>query len=106
MRLSKTLFALSALTFAAPLAASNGVMVEFSLNKSELASTESRQVLLDRMTQFATAECKASSFLMTRNAVKSCADDLMGQFLKEIGDDGLTLLAEAHTREVYRSASR
>lgn len=106
MRLLTTLSALSILALSAPQAVSAGEIVEFSLNENELNSPESRQVLLERMTRFSTSSCKSTSVLVTRSAVKGCADELLKQFVKEIDHDALSLLAGVRTNDAYRSASR
>ncbi|MEL6529092.1 MAG: UrcA family protein [Pseudomonadota bacterium] len=104
MRLTKILLVPVFAALATSQVASAGEVVEFTLKKSELSTPEQREVLLDRIERVSAESCHSSSDLVTRTAIKACTEDLASQFVKNIDDDSLTMLAQKRESTVYRSA--
>lgn len=106
MKVSKSLIAGAFISLAAPAMASGGEMVTFSFMKSELETSDSRQLLLDRITAHSMRACDTGTIFATPDAVRRCADDLREQFIKAIDDDALSLLARSEEKVQFRTARR
>jgi len=94
------------LAMVVPHVAFAGEIVHFSLREDELATPAKRELLLDRIEKVSVQSCKRGSVLATRASRSRCADDLTNQFVQAIDNDALTLLVEAQTGAVYRTAHR
>lgn len=106
MKLSQTAFAGAVFLISAPLAAQQGKVITFSFTKSELATEETRRVLLERMEAHSFKSCSSPSPMVSIKAKKKCAIDLRDQFLEEIDDEALTLLVQSESDEPFHTALR
>lgn len=106
MKLTQTSFAGALLLLSAPLAAQQGRVVTFSFTESELASEETRRVLLERMEAHSFRSCSSPSPMVSIEAKKKCAVDLRDQFLEAIDDEELTLLVQSESRLPFHTARR
>jgi UrcA family protein len=92
MQKAKTLLAATFIIVATPQLANASAVAEFQFKKSELATAEQRNLLIDRIERSSEQTCEKASRLMTKSAVDSCAADLVAKFVEAIGDDSLIQL--------------
>lgn len=106
MKITQTSFAWALLLLSAPLAAQQGKVVTFSFTKSELATDETRRVLLERMEAHSFRSCSSPSPIVSMEAKEECAIDLRDQFIEAINDEELTLLVQSESDLPFRTARR
>ncbi len=106
MKISKTSIVGALLLFSAPLAAQGSKVVTFSLTKGELATEQSRRVLLDRIEAHSFRSCDTGSPIVSTKTKRECAIDLRDQFIKGIDDEALTLLVKSEGEKPFLAARR
>ena len=106
MKLTQTSFAGALLLLSAPLAAEQGKVITFSFTKSELATEETRRVLLERIEAHSFRSCSSPSPMVSIEAKKRCAIDLRDQFLEAIDNEALTRLVQSESEMPFRTARR
>lgn len=106
MQKSKILLIATACVLATPGSGYAHEAVLFSFTKGELATSDTRELLLERIEKHSRKSCKKGSSLATIEAVKRCTKDLKQQFVRAIDDDALTLLASTDGQRRVRTARR